>query len=113
MATEIEKSLRNLISSIAKLVEDASEMEVITEYIEVDPDGGAPEAFAGAKLAARTVIKFDADTRVVVPVRRGEDNELEIDDSLFDVHERNVEAAIEYRTGVLQAVVSALQSAWE
>src|SRR5262245_48622906 len=113
MATEFERSLKNLISSITKLVEDASEMEVITEYVELKLDEGAPKDFTGAKLAARTLIKFDADSRIVVPVRKSENNQLEIDDALFDVHERNVKAAIEYRTGVLQAVISALQTAWE
>ena len=113
MATEFVKILRNVMSSIAKLVEDASEMEVITEYIEVKPDEGAPQDFADTKLVARTIIKFDADSRVVVPMRRDENNRLEIDDPLFDVHERNVKAAIEYRTGVLHAVFSALQSVRE
>jgi hypothetical protein len=118
MAGEFESTIRSAALKIAKYVEDAAELRVETRYAQVAPTEGtalqiAPAAevdFATYKLAALSVVKLDGDCQAVIPVRETEPNSgrLEPDTALLDLHERNVNAAIEYRARILHALVGVL-----
>ena len=106
----LESTLRDVAQKIARYVEDALEMEVVTKYAKVGPDGDRD--FAAAKPVALTRFKADGDIEVVVPARESEPGsvQLEINDALLELHERNVAAAIEYRAKLFQAAVAAVEA---
>lgn len=108
MATDFTSSLRNAAASVAKYVEDAAEMEVVTKYIEVGPD--AASDFETAKPVARTIIKLDSDSETVFPMRAGQGGVLEVDQTLFDLHQQNVDTSIEYRARILDSLLSTIMS---
>lgn len=108
MPNEFDTALRNAAASVAKYVKDAAMMQVETQYVEVGKDGTAD--FAAAKPAARTIIRLDGDSEAVVPMRQNEAGVLEVDGSLFALHQENVTTAIEYRARILNALVSTILS---
>ena len=108
MATDFTSSLRNAAASVAKYVEDAAEMEVVTKYVEVDTD--ADSDFETAKPVARTIVKLDADSETVFPMRTGQGGVLEVDLSLFELHQQNVDTAIEYRARILDSLLGTIMS---
>ncbi|MGE5249610.1 MAG: hypothetical protein ACM3QS_05295 [Bacteroidota bacterium] len=103
MANEMRDALKSAADRIAKYVEDIAEMSVETQYVQV---GAA--ATADTKLGARTVVKLDGDSQTVVPVQQG-DTKLEVDMSLFEVHQQNVQAAIDYRTKMMNSLLTVLR----
>ncbi len=108
MPSELETALKNTATSIAKYVQDASELQVETRYVDVSSDG-TPD-FDQARPVARTVIRLDGDSESVVPMRKGTGGALEVDATLFEVHQQNVAAAVDYRARILNALLSALPS---
>lgn len=105
MASELRDALKTAADRIAKYVQDAAEMAVETHYVEI----GAT-SFADSKLAARTVVKLDGDSQTVVPMQKNELGKLEVDMSVYEVHQQNVQAAIEYRAKMMNALLSVLRS---
>jgi hypothetical protein len=101
--TEIKEALKNVADQIAKYVADAATMTVETSYVEID---GKPE---NAKLAARTVIKLDGDSSTTIPTKAGLDGSLTVDSAIYEVHQQNVKAASDYRSGVLNSLLSILR----
>jgi hypothetical protein len=108
MASELENSVKKAAEQIVKYVEDAATLKVRTRYVEISAETGAS---AQPKPAAYTEIKLDGDADTVIPVRKDETtSELEVDIALFDIHERNVQTAIEYRARMLDALIEVLQT---
>lgn len=103
MATELREAIKTSAERIAKYVEDVAEMAVETQFVEI---GAA--SFAEAKLAARTVVKLDGDSQTIVPMQKGE-TKLDVDTAMFEVHQQNVQAAIDYRTKMMTALLSVLR----
>lgn len=103
MASELREALKTSAERIAKYVEDVAEMAVETHYVEL---GAA--SFDEAKLAARTIVKLDGDSQTVIPMQKGE-SKLEVDMAVFEVHQQNVSAAIEYRTRMMDSLLSILR----
>ena len=103
MASEMREALKSAAEKIAKYVEDVAEMAVETHYVEL---GAA--SFDQAKLAARTIVKLDGDSQTVVPMQKG-DSKLEVDMAVFEVHQQNVAAATEYRTKMMNSLLSVLR----
>jgi hypothetical protein len=99
----MREALKSAAEKIAKYVEDAAEMTVETQYVEL---GAA--SFDQAKLAARTIIKLDGDSQTVIPMQKGE-SKLEVDMAVFEVHQQNVAAATEYRTKMMNSLLSVLR----
>ena len=58
---------------------------------------------------ARTIIKLDGDCEAILPMRQTENGGFEVDAGLFDLHERHVTTAIEYRARILNALLAVLQ----
>lgn len=106
MAKEIETALKNAATAVAQYVKDAATMQVETRYVVVDPNAAAN--FEQAAAIARTVIKLDGDSETVVPMRRNEAGVLEVDSGLFELHQQNVNTAIEYRARILNSLLSTL-----
>lgn len=104
MANELSDALRASGAQIAKYIKDAAEMKVQTYYTRTDEVDSKPV------LGAQTIIRLDGDCQTLVPAHK-EENGLALDSSIFDVHEANVKAAIEYRTKMLHAFIDLLQSA--
>ncbi len=83
-------------------------MMVETYYVEVGPEGSA--AFDQAKPVARSLVKLDGDSETVMPMRKNEAGLMEVDAELFDMHQQNVDTAIEYRSRILNALLGTLTS---
>ncbi len=105
MATspELKEALRNAADTIAKYVEDVATMTVETRYVEI---GGTPEQ---SKLAARTIIKLDGDSETILPMKKGPDGDLAVDSGIQEMHQENVQAAIDYRAEMLERLLSILR----
>ncbi len=108
MPNEYEIALRNAASSVAKYVQDAASMQVETKYVEIGEGGDID--FSSAKPVARTDIKLDGDSEAVLPMRTNESGALEVDFTLFELHQQNVATAIDYRARILNALLSTLVS---
>lgn len=107
MATNLDDSIREAAAKVRQYVEDASVMQVSTFYVLT----GAQElsSLDGERPGAYTEVKLDGDSKVVVPMRKGRDDTMELDEALFAIHERNVQSATEYRARVLGALIGLLQ----
>lgn len=106
MANELQASLRTAAAKIAQYVEDVATMTVETRYVTVAVDGDV--SFAESKPVARTTIKLDGDCDAIVPLSQAAGAPT-VDAALFELHQRNVATAIEYRARILNALVGALQ----
>mgnify|MGYP000095740984 CR=1 FL=1 len=107
MASNLDDSIREAAAQVRKYIEDAAVMQVRTFYVLT----GAEDV---SKLdverpGAFTEVKLDGDSKVVVPMRKGRDETMELDEALFNIHERNVQTATEYRARVLNALIGLLQ----
>jgi hypothetical protein len=108
MANGIESSVKEVASKVVKFVGDISEMKVETKYVQIGADGTVD--FNQARPVARTKIKLDGDSEVIIPLRQPEAGRFEIDSALLEIHRANVTTAIEYRARILNALMGAIQS---
>jgi hypothetical protein len=108
MANGLENAIKSAADKIAHYVQDVAEMKVETLYVRVGADG--PTDFSQARPLAQTVVSLDGDSKIILPLREAEAGRFEVDAGLFDVHQRNVTTAIEYRARIMSALLSALQS---
>lgn len=107
MPSELENSIRAAAEKVAQYVEDAATMEVKTYYVLVGA-ASAPD-MEKDRPGAYTMVKLDGDSKTVVPMREGRDGAIELDGTLFEIHERNVSTATEYRARVLNSLIGLLQ----
>ena len=108
MANGLESSIRDIASKLVKYVEDVSEMKVETKYVQIGADGTVD--FNQAKPVARTTIKLDGDSEVIIPLRQPAGGRFEVDSALLEIHKGSVTTAIEYRARILNALMGAIQS---
>lgn len=106
MANEMETALKNIATSVAQYVKDASIMTVETRYVDVG-EGGSPD-FDKARPVARTTVKLDGDSETVLPMRKNEAGIDVVDSDLFELHQQNVNTAIQYRASILNALLGTL-----
>lgn len=104
MATDLDNTLKTIATQIADYVKDAATLTVETQYVQI---GAETATFEKALPAARTTVRLDGDSQTIVPMRAAQIG-LEVDTTLFDLHMRNVAAAVEYRTKVLAALLTVL-----
>lgn len=104
MANDVENALKAVATKVGAYVENVATLTVETKYIQVGAASDAPQA------AAKTLIRLDGDSETTVPVQAGSAGQLEVDAALFEIHQRNVSAAIEYRARMLSALLEALRS---
>jgi hypothetical protein len=103
VATEIKGALRTAAEKVTQFVGKAAELQVETRTLEV---GSTAESV----LAARTIISLDGNNLSEVPVMKSAEGPWGIDTVLYDLHMRNVQAAIEYRTRMVGSMLSLLGS---
>ena len=107
MPNEIETAVQNAAARLSAMVEDGATLTVTTKYVEVDQGGSA--SFDQAKPVAQTVIKADGDTDAIIPMRPGAGGALGIDTTLMALHQQNVQAGIDYRARLVNALLQALR----
>ena len=105
MATspELKEALKNAADKIAQYVEDAATMTVETRYVAVG--AGSDES----KLLARTIVKLDGDSETILPMKPGPDGTLVVDTVVNEMHQENVQTAIDYRTEMLERLLGLLK----
>ncbi len=103
MANELEGALKNVATQIAGYVKNAATLTVVTNYVQVGAEGEP-------HLVGKTVIALDGDSQTTVPLRQGSTGALEVDTALFEIHQRSVAAAVDYRARMLAALLEALRS---
>lgn len=102
MATpEIKEALKNVAEEVAKYVKDAAILTVETQTVEVG--SGAEPA-----LAARSVIRLDGDSTTTLPTTTNDFGKPEVDSVIYEIHMQNVQAAIDYRSKIIQSVIEVL-----
>ena len=106
MPNELTNTLKSVAEKVLNYVNKAAELSVETQYVEI---GGTATNFSQALPAASTTIKLDGDCIAVIPVRKNETGALEVDSALFELHQANVNTAIEYRAKMLNAMLQALR----
>lgn len=107
MASEMENSIKKAAVKIAKYVEDIATLNVDTKYVQVQSGGSIEDN--EAHVAARTTIKLDGDNETIVPTTQNQAGELEVNTMLFNIHQENVTAAIEYRANMMDALLNVLR----
>lgn len=100
---ELRDALKSAADTIAKYVKDAATLTVTSYTAEVGGDGKPV-------LAARTTISLDGDNDTVLPTQRNDAGRLEVDAAIHELHMQNVNAAIDYRSRMLSAMLGLLQS---
>lgn len=108
MVSELETAIKNVTAKVAEYVENIATLTVETRYVPIEEDA-TPGTFAEAKPAARTIIRFDSDSETIIPMRKGKDQQLEVDGELFNIHQTNVTTAIAYRAQMLQMLLDILR----
>ena len=108
MADDIEAAFQTAAKTIAGYVANVSTLKVTTQYVRAGTNADDID-FSTAKPLAQTTIELDADCTTILPVTSPPGSPLQIDSTLFELHERNVNTATEYRARVLSALVTALQ----
>jgi hypothetical protein len=103
VVTEIKGALRASADAVSKYISDAAVLQVETRTIEA---GSTEESV----LAARTVIRLDGDNLSEVPAAKNAAGRWEIDTVLHDLHMRNVEAAVNYRSRMVESMLTLLGS---
>ena len=108
MADTLENTIRQVAEKLAAALNDAQELSIETHYVEIDQDGTF-DIESSSKPAAKTVIHFDGDYKVILPMRRAETSgSLTLDTELFELHMKNVQVALENRAKLLNSLFSLL-----
>jgi hypothetical protein len=106
MANELSTAVKSAAANIARYIADAATLTVETRFVEAGAQGFGD--FDKALPAARTVIRLDGDSETIAPVRKTNAGVYEVDEALFELHQVNVETAIEYRARILSSLLEAL-----
>ncbi len=107
MANEFNTALKSAAEKIAHYVDNIATMTVETRYVDL----GQTVNFDSAAPAARTEIRLDGDCATVLPVHKNDAGVFVVDADLFDMHQRNVATAIDYRTRMMDALLQTLKQA--
>ena len=104
MASELETNARIALDKMAKALAEVTTLTVETRYKLIDPKN--PNNMDDSTLAARTEIDLDGDQQLIVPVTASETGGVVIDNTLLDLHLRNVQSSIEYRANLLNTLIN-------
>lgn len=108
MASTLEKSIRNAAEKLAQLIEEGSILTIRT-YITVVNEGTSSAEDESRVLVAETTISAGGDYTMTIPAQRSAAGLLERDDDLLTVHQQSVQAAIDYRTKSLNALLTIIK----
>src|SRR5215213_2254564 len=104
MAQNWQQTIQEAAQKAADALNDASELEVTTNFRTVNAAEGTPPA-----IVLVTKMKLDGDSVSDVPVEISPTG-VQVASQLYDIHLANVEAGREYRASMFQALLSAVQS---
>ncbi len=108
MAGELQNSLKTVADKVAQYIGDAATLKVETRALTVGADGQTQ--FEQATAVARSIIRLDGDSETILPMRASsKPDQLEVDTTLFEMHQHSVNTAIDYRTRILSALLNALK----
>lgn len=109
MPSELETSVRTAAQNLANALEEASELVVETQWVEVGDNGAV--SWNDARPVSKTVMSLGGDTILTIPMSRSEGGALQRDADLLELHMRNVQAAIDYRASLLNALLTIIREA--
>ncbi len=102
-AASPELSIRELLQSIAKQINDGTELEVVTK-VQILKAASAVSIEGDLVDVALTKISIDGDRTIVVPVQI-DTGDLRVPEAVYEVHERHVQEAIQHRKEMIQILV--------
>ena len=108
--SNLQNSIKNATSKLAKALEDAAELRVETRYVLLSEPTADAKPDDNGRLLARTVMELGGDTTVVLPMTRNDAGELQTNKEIFDFHQKNVVTALEYRARLLSDLLGAIRS---
>lgn len=115
MPGDLENAIATAANKVAQYIADVATLQVVTRYIDLGEGGSAVNTidrtgFDSYKLVAYTEINLDAGTKAVVPIHKTSTGDLELDCALLEVHQQSVANSIEYRSRMLNALLSLLHA---
>jgi len=115
-------ALAGVVKKVGKVLEDMAtdlyELSVVTttgsvKTIEIDEkkDGTKKQVFdiEETGISAKTVIQIDGDIIVKIPVKNSEGEPIEIDERMLQLHEENVQMAMENWKTIITTLVSVVK----
>lgn len=101
--------LRDLANRLMDVIEQPLTIE--TQAFELTETTGGmspPKAFKQpeAFFVASTVIRLDGDSQAILPMRKDEKGQMQVDAALLDYHNKTIELVIEYRTRLINTLLS-------
>lgn len=108
--SNLQSSVKNATQKLAKALEDATELTIETRYILLSGTDADLKSDEKGRLLARTVMKLDGDTTMVLPMTRNDAGELVTNKEIFDLHQHNVVTALEYRSKLLSDLIAAVRT---
>lgn len=121
--TEVEKERKtfeetdiigHILSAIGDAVEDLTQLTIVTTTGKIktkhNSDGKAYLDIEETSISAKTIIQLDGDIITRIPVTSEEDEPLQIDERMLQLHEKNVELAIKNWQTVINTLVVMIKS---
>lgn len=110
---EKQAFIQSFLGTLKRLVEDITSLEVAT-YVTYGDQEGEITVEVGSKgytaiLQAYTKISLDADTVVLLPVKK-ENQDLTVRQDLYEIHKQHLEMAKQTRQEMLSTLLNALPS---
>ena len=115
-------ALMGVVKKVSKVLDDMAtdlyELSVVTTTgsvttIEIDDkkDGTKKQVFDVQEtgISAKTVIQIDGDIIVKIPVKNSEGEAIEIDERMLQLHEENVQMAMENWKTIITTLVSVVK----
>ena len=115
-------ALTGVVKKVGKVLEDMAtdlyELSVVTttgsvKTIEIKEkkDGTKKQVFdiEETGISAKTVIQIDGDIIVKIPVKNSEGEPIEIDERMLQLHEENVQMAMENWKTIITTLVSVVK----
>lgn len=100
---DLMTALKKAGEELAKQISDATELQVETKWVLADENGDVD--WKTAKPAARTTVKLDGDSELIVPLAR-EGEALVLRADLLALHEANVANARAFREKIYDMIFS-------
>ncbi len=97
--SDVHASIKSAINNLLKAIQDAAQLDVKTHLLFVDKAEDDPEQ---GKKVAQTELLLDGDANVWVPVETTS-GEVALKQELYEIHNQNVEKAIQRRSELLDA----------
>lgn len=104
MANGRSNALKSAAEKVARYVDDVATITIETRFVDLSDRS---LDFDKTMVAARTELRMDGDCTTILPARSNPDQpgQFIVDADLFDVHQRVVATAIEYRARMLGSLL--------